>query len=79
MINKKLLKTIKNNIETIFFALIIAIIIRSLPNNSSKINKQYSNTNPAFISEEAALEIRNRGIRHFMPPVVILIELRIYY
>ena len=30
MINKKLLKTIKNNIETIFFALIIAIIIRSL-------------------------------------------------
>ena len=43
-----------------------AIIIRSLPNNSSKINKQYSNTNPAFISEEAALEIRNRGIRHLL-------------
>jgi len=30
MINKKLLKTLKDNVETIFFALIIAIIIRSL-------------------------------------------------
>lgn len=43
-----------------------AIVIRSLPNDDSKINKQYSNTNPAFISEEAAIEIRNRGIKHIL-------------
>jgi len=43
-----------------------AIVIRTLPNNSSKINRQYSSTNPAFISEDAALEIRNRGIKHLL-------------
>lgn len=43
-----------------------AIVIRTLPNENSKINRQYSNTNPPYLSKEAALEIRNRGIKHLL-------------
>ncbi len=43
-----------------------AIVIRSLPNDDSKKTRQYSDSNPPFISEEAALEIRTRGIKHLL-------------
>lgn len=43
-----------------------AIIIRTLDNHISKINKQYSNTNPPYLLEEAAKYIDALGIDHLM-------------
>lgn len=43
-----------------------AIIIRTLPNDEAKTSKNYSNTNPAYLSEEAAIFIREIGIKHLL-------------
>lgn len=43
-----------------------ALIIRTLPNNKDKLSKKYSNTNPAYLSEEAAILIRELGIKHLL-------------
>ena len=43
-----------------------AIIIRTLPNSESKKHKNYSKTNPAYLSEEAAIYIRELGIQHLL-------------
>lgn len=43
-----------------------AIVIRTLDNHISKINKQYSNTNPPYLQEEAAIFIDQLGIDHLL-------------
>ena len=43
-----------------------AIIIRTLDNHVSKINRQYSNTNPAYLHFEAAELINELGIDHLL-------------
>ena len=43
-----------------------AIVIRTLPNLESKKHLNYSNTNPAYLSEEAAVFIREIGIKHLL-------------
>ena len=43
-----------------------ALIIRTLPNNNSKSSRKYSNTNPPFLSEEAAVYIREMGVKHLL-------------
>ncbi len=43
-----------------------AIIIRTLDNHISKINKHYSNTNPPYITEEAALYVYSLSINHLL-------------
>ncbi len=43
-----------------------AIIIRTLPNNEEKITKQYSNTNPPYIDEEAIVYLNSCGIKHLL-------------
>lgn len=43
-----------------------AIVIRTLSNPVSKMNMQYSNTNPAFIHHEAMKFIVDRGIEHLL-------------
>ena len=43
-----------------------AIIIRTLDNGVSKINKHYSNTNPPFLHHEAAQLISDLGIDHLL-------------
>ncbi|HNP31779.1 MAG TPA: cyclase family protein [Flavobacterium sp.] len=43
-----------------------AIAIRTLPNSESKKHKNYSNTNPAYLLEEAAIFIRESGIKHLL-------------
>jgi len=43
-----------------------ALIIRTLPNSTEKKHKNYSNTNPAYLSEEAAVFIREIGIEHLL-------------
>lgn len=43
-----------------------ALIIRTLPNSDDKISKQYTGSNPAYLTEEAALFIHDSGIKHIL-------------
>ena len=43
-----------------------AIIIRTLPNPESKKHLNYSNTNPPYLEEAAAIFIREKGIQHLL-------------
>jgi len=43
-----------------------AIIIRMLPNSPDKKSKNYSHTNPPYLLEEAAVYIREIGIKHLL-------------
>ena len=43
-----------------------AIVLRTLPNLNTKKSQKYSNTNPAFLSQEAAIFIREIGIQHLL-------------
>ncbi|MGM8361595.1 cyclase family protein [Flavobacterium sp. ARAG 55.4] len=43
-----------------------ALIIRTLPNSGLKKHKNYSNSNPSYLSEEAAVFIRESGIQHLL-------------
>lgn len=43
-----------------------ALIIRTVPNLESKKSLKYSNTNPAYLTEEASIFIREIGIKHLL-------------
>jgi kynurenine formamidase len=43
-----------------------ALIIRTLPNLEAKKHQKYSNTNPPYLSEDAARFIRESGIQHLL-------------
>ena len=43
-----------------------ALVIRTLPNDTIKKSKNYSNTNPPYLDEDAAVFIRECGIKHLL-------------
>lgn len=43
-----------------------ALVIRTLSNSEEKTHKNYSNTNPAYINEEAMKYIIEKGIQHLL-------------
>ncbi len=43
-----------------------ALIIRTLPNSENKKSRKYSHKNPPYLSEEAAIFIRENGIQHLL-------------
>ncbi len=43
-----------------------AIVIRTLPNDTSKKSKRWSNTNWPYLDEKAALFIREIGVKHLL-------------
>ncbi|MEO6176496.1 MAG: cyclase family protein [Flavobacterium circumlabens] len=43
-----------------------ALIIRTIPNQKEKKSRKYSNTNPPYVSEEAAIFIRESEIQHLL-------------
>jgi len=43
-----------------------AVIIRTLPNMNDKLSKQYSNTNPTYMLEEAAQYLKKKGVKHLL-------------
>ncbi len=43
-----------------------AIVIRTLPNLSDKKSAHYFNTNPPYLLEEAAIYLREKGIKHLL-------------
>lgn len=56
----------KNCIESNFKEGVEAIVIRTLPNDKSKLVRQYSNTNPPYLSAEAAIFLRDKGVKHLL-------------
>lgn len=43
-----------------------ALVIRTKPNDESKLTRQYSNTNPPYIEHSAAEFLRNKNIQHLL-------------
>lgn len=43
-----------------------ALVIRTMPNTKDKKKRQYSNTNWTYITEEAMVFIREKGIKHLL-------------
>lgn len=43
-----------------------AIVIRTIPNLADKKQTRYSNTNPPYLLEEAAIYLREKGIKHLL-------------
>ncbi|WP_047246448.1 cyclase family protein [Maribacter thermophilus] len=43
-----------------------ALVIRTLPNTTAKFSKQYSNSNPPYLLEEAAQYLVDIGIKHLL-------------
>ena len=43
-----------------------AVVIRTIPNLESKRQMQYSNTNPPYLLEEAAVYLREKGVKHLL-------------
>jgi kynurenine formamidase len=43
-----------------------AIVIRTLPNLEEKKSMNYSNTNPTYLSEKAAIYLREKEIKHLL-------------
>ncbi len=43
-----------------------AVVLRTLPNTKEKRSRQYSNTNPTYLMEEAAIFLMEKGIKHLL-------------
>jgi kynurenine formamidase len=43
-----------------------ALILRTLPNDRSKLTREWSGTNPPYVEKEALTLIRERGVKHFL-------------
>ncbi|TCI91335.1 cyclase family protein [Tenacibaculum sp. M341] len=43
-----------------------AVVIRTLPNFEDKRSRRYSNTNPPYLLEEAAIFLREMGVNHLL-------------
>ncbi|MCW5517218.1 cyclase family protein [Muriicola sp. Z0-33] len=43
-----------------------ALIVRTLPNTTQKLNRQYSNSNPPYLLEQAAQYLVDKGISHLL-------------
>lgn len=43
-----------------------AVVIRTIPNTIEKLSKQYSHTNPPYLLEEAAIYLREKGVKHLL-------------
>jgi len=43
-----------------------AVIIRTLPNTKDKKTRQYANTNPPYLEEDAAIYLREKSVKHLL-------------
>jgi kynurenine formamidase len=43
-----------------------AVVIRTLPNQVDKKHQNYTNTNPPYLAEEAAIYLREMGVQHLL-------------
>ncbi len=56
----------KEKFENVILPGCEALIIRTLPNEIDKRSRKYSNTNPPYLDQSAAMYIREKGIRHLL-------------
>ncbi|MBW1657265.1 cyclase family protein [Flavobacterium quisquiliarum] len=56
----------KENISPLLNTKAEALIIRTIPNQKEKKSRKYSNTNPPYLSEDAAVFIRESEIQHLL-------------
>tara|TARA_Y100000385_G_C12974747_1_gene585654 strand:+ start:235 stop:978 length:744 start_codon:yes stop_codon:yes gene_type:complete len=56
----------KTQIESSIEQGVESLIIRTLPNSIDKKNKAYSNTNPPYLEKEAAVLLRELGLKHLL-------------
>jgi len=66
VITKDLIEKAMSTSTSLSVTSIEAIIIRTLPNQLDKKSRKYSNTNPPYLSEDAALFIRESEILHLL-------------
>ena len=43
-----------------------AVIIRTIPNTNEKLSMHYSHTNPPYLLEDAAVLLREKGVKHLL-------------
>ncbi|MCX7550950.1 cyclase family protein [Xanthomarina sp. F2636L] len=43
-----------------------AVVIRTIPNTNEKLSHQYSHTNPPYLLSEAAIYLREKGVKHLL-------------
>jgi len=43
-----------------------AVVIRTIPNTNEKLSQQYSHTNPPYLLSEAAIYLREKGVKHLL-------------
>jgi len=43
-----------------------AVVLRTIPNTKEKLSMQYSNTNPTYLLEDAAIYFREKGVKHLL-------------
>jgi kynurenine formamidase len=43
-----------------------AIVIRTIPNTKEKLSAQYSHTNPPYLLKDAAVYLREKGVKHLL-------------
>lgn len=43
-----------------------AVIIRTIPNTKEKLSAQYLHTNPPYLLEEAAIYLKEKGVKHLL-------------
>ena len=43
-----------------------AVVIRTIPNTKEKLSMQYSHTNPPYLTEEAAIYLKNKDVKHLL-------------
>lgn len=56
----------KEELQKVIKAKPEAIVVRTLPNQEDKLNKQYSNSNPPYIEEKGVVYLRELGIKHLL-------------
>ena len=43
-----------------------AVVIRTIPNTKEKLSAQYSHTNPPYLLKDAAVYLREKGVKHLL-------------
>lgn len=43
-----------------------AVVIRTIPNTIEKLSQHYSHTNPPYLLSEAAIYLRDKGVKHLL-------------
>ncbi len=56
----------KASIEASFEEGAEAVILRTMPNEKGKLTRHYSNTNPPFLSHEAATFLKDKKVKHLL-------------